>query len=349
MERSRGASLVEASNLFILHADARSFNLNPTHTRHAEQSVIILPMVRDVQAMGGATRILRGSQVEVGNYLACCGRSGVEMRLLNEYCQYFIARKIVRLEPDRVVAAEAKKGDVLIMHPHVVHASCFNTIGSPWRITFNMGTRFTSRLNTLSFPSDRKLPMVDEAVVVRYGEPISLEFSAARGLRWNVGDGGRVSLEKFRASAEDGRDYQRQARFRFFLEKAGETGRLGSVGDAVLHGDMVNIVHRNFEGEAKGIAVGRKDGKLRVLSETGEKAEGGEEDEKQGIFVLQTLPSLPPSPVLTGDRPTLFLLDWKSGRHVNCGEASAAGEEKGAVECRWTDQGEWQEVILSKT
>jgi len=78
-------------------------------------------------------------------------------------------------------------------------------------------------------------------------------------------------------------------------------------------------------------------------------ARRGEEDEKQGIFVLQTLPSLPPSPVLSGDRPTLFLLDWKSGRHVNCGEASAAGEEKGAVECRWTDQGEWQEVILSKT
>jgi hypothetical protein len=125
------------------HVDGGHFDFHKYDS--PEQSVILLPMVRDVGATGGATKIIRGSQKEVGEYLSYKGREGVHRRMLNEQIKLFLVKAILNKEPSRLTSAEAKKGDVLIIHPFLVHTASVNTIGQPWRITFNMGTRWKNR------------------------------------------------------------------------------------------------------------------------------------------------------------------------------------------------------------
>ena len=120
------------------HVDGAHFN--PHKLTSLEQSIIVLPMLRDVAFAGGNTIILRNSHKDVINFLHAAGPNGVSDRRLNEFACYLVmTADTSRFEE----VAPCAPGDLLIMHPFVVHSSSRNTKGNPWRISFNMGARWS--------------------------------------------------------------------------------------------------------------------------------------------------------------------------------------------------------------
>jgi hypothetical protein len=152
-----------------------------------EQSVTLLPMLRPVNALGGNTLIIKNSHKKVARYLARQGHVGVTYRRLYAYANY-IAENADPL--DIIEAATCTAGDILVMHPFVVHSSSKNTEGSPWRVSFNMtimwkanpfSTGITCPLKTsITEALSDSVSVAIEASILHYGQPIQILFSSSQ-------------------------------------------------------------------------------------------------------------------------------------------------------------------------
>eukprot|EP01083_Nonionella_stella_P041667 112883_1 len=132
------------------HVDGGHFS--PHCLGSIEQSVILLPMIRNVKSNGGGnTVILAGSHKDIAQKLHN-EKNGIDKNILNEYCEEMATQwpreKILE-------AAPSNSGDVWLFHPFLVHSAGRNTrrvdinesnISSKskdfFRLTFNIGTRW---------------------------------------------------------------------------------------------------------------------------------------------------------------------------------------------------------------
>lgn len=123
------------------HVDGGHFDLHKLNS--LEQSVIVLPMLQDVNIDGGNTLVVPKSHLVVMKELYCHLPSGLNKEELNRF-----AHEVGRSEK-RLQAAPCKAGDLLVMHPFLVHAASRNKDQNPVRVSFNMGTCWTDKKQSL--------------------------------------------------------------------------------------------------------------------------------------------------------------------------------------------------------
>lgn len=122
------------------HVDGGFFS--PHYLLSPEQSVVVLPMLHDVGVGGGNTVVLPGSH----HYMAQLLHQNREQGLSKAVTQDL--GKLGRAWTTRKEIAPCHGGDVLILHPLLVHAAGFHTNGAmAKRITFNLGTKWTRSLS----------------------------------------------------------------------------------------------------------------------------------------------------------------------------------------------------------
>lgn len=122
------------------HVDGGHFS--PHLLTSPEQSVVVLPMLHDIALGGGNTVVLPGSHHYMAQLLHRQGCDGLPKKVTQD------CRKLGRAWPKRKEIAPCQAGDVLIMHPMLVHAGGFHTNGTATtRISFNLGTKWTRPVN----------------------------------------------------------------------------------------------------------------------------------------------------------------------------------------------------------
>ena len=100
------------------------------------KSVTVLPLVTKIGKGYGGTALCRGSHKHINYWIH---------KLQNREDIYdYIYRKIDKKD---IIEANGDAGDILIMHPHLVHASsdALNKPYIPVRVTFNMGVKNTNK------------------------------------------------------------------------------------------------------------------------------------------------------------------------------------------------------------
>ena len=96
------------------------------------QSVVILPMVTPISAGGGGTVLLRGSHKSVARWLHDSGEWGVGN---HRRIQTIVQRAMETNGMGACVEATGDAGDVLVMHPLLVHA-----VNDARRVTFHLSS-----------------------------------------------------------------------------------------------------------------------------------------------------------------------------------------------------------------
>eukprot|EP01083_Nonionella_stella_P196797 723904_1 len=158
---------LHASSYRSWHVDGGHFT--PHHLNSREQSVIVLPMIRDVAKGGGNTMVLKRSHIYMAQKLHAADSNSkgahttihhVEGKVQDGQQNSVLgggggggipreetqnANDIAAMWPDDLIVemAPCGAGDVLLMHPFLVHAAGIAEIGHPMRIAFNMGVRWT--------------------------------------------------------------------------------------------------------------------------------------------------------------------------------------------------------------
>ena len=182
------------------HIDGGSDTLDTT------QSVVVLPLVTTIRAGGGGTALLAQSHAQVAAFLHGKGERG--RRSVDRKIGELVADGLAARNGLRVVEATGAAGDVLVMHPLLVHASSpasrttlAQSEDGRWacvkhgiRVTFNLSTLW--RQPPLRVPADpANAPplgsLVEQSLVdavagarpaagcVRYGEEVQLRFVAS--------------------------------------------------------------------------------------------------------------------------------------------------------------------------
>jgi ectoine hydroxylase-related dioxygenase (phytanoyl-CoA dioxygenase family) len=124
------------------HVDGGHFT--PHYLTSPEQSVIVLPILHEVDINSGSTLVLPESHHYMAQLLHSRGAQGLQ-KCVTQDC-----RPLGRIWPiDKRDVAPLHRRDVILLHPLVVHAAGFHTNLSSQqnRITFNMGTRWTRKLS----------------------------------------------------------------------------------------------------------------------------------------------------------------------------------------------------------
>eukprot|EP00553_Chaetoceros_curvisetus_P007507 CAMPEP_0204626144 /NCGR_PEP_ID=MMETSP0717-20131115/11799_1 /ASSEMBLY_ACC=CAM_ASM_000666 /TAXON_ID=230516 /ORGANISM="Chaetoceros curvisetus" /LENGTH=131 /DNA_ID=CAMNT_0051642015 /DNA_START=178 /DNA_END=573 /DNA_ORIENTATION=- len=96
-------------------------------------------MIRSVDNGGGNTVVLKKSHIYMAQRLRDAGKEGIPKEVTQN------ANDIARIWPQDLFfeIAPCCAGDILLMHPFLVHAAGFADEGKPLRIAFNMGVRWT--------------------------------------------------------------------------------------------------------------------------------------------------------------------------------------------------------------
>jgi hypothetical protein len=109
------------------HLDGIDEEINPT------QSLVILPFITDVKQLGGGTAIIPGSHKLINDYIH--SKKSYKVDLLDK-----INNIVDNNNKNNIIEAIGNKGDILILHPHLIHSSSYADIKSKVRITFNLST-----------------------------------------------------------------------------------------------------------------------------------------------------------------------------------------------------------------
>lgn len=121
------------------HVDGGHFT--PHFLDSPEQSIIILPMIRPVSIGGGNTIILKKSHIYMAQQLSKAGLKGISRQETQD------TNDVAKLWPQNLITemAPCNAGDVLLMHPFLVHSAGQAIRGHPLRIAFNMGVKWNRR------------------------------------------------------------------------------------------------------------------------------------------------------------------------------------------------------------
>ena len=155
----------KTSEVNTWHVDGGHYT--PHFLDSPEQSVIILPMIRPVGKGGGNTMILKKSHLYMAQKLQEAGKDGIPKEVTQNL------NSIGKMWPKDLIveAAPCDAGDVLLMHPFVVHSAGVAMNGHPLRIAFNMGVRWRRKpyindnTDDLSHPdSDKHLSFLEKSI-----------------------------------------------------------------------------------------------------------------------------------------------------------------------------------------
>ena len=98
------------------------------------QSIILLPFITKVTKNSGGTAVIPGSHKLINDYI-------LRHNYKTNNNVYDIINKIKNNNINNIIDIKGNKGDVLILHPHLVHSSSYADINSKVRITFNLSTQ----------------------------------------------------------------------------------------------------------------------------------------------------------------------------------------------------------------
>jgi len=128
------------------HVDGGHFT--PHKVSSPDQSVIILPCLRDINSNCGNTLLLPGSHIQIAQKLYENRENGVDKFELNDYCEELASNWPSK---DIVEVAPCSAGDILLLHPFIAHSAGRNRRKvirkmksdiDNFRLTFNIGTKW---------------------------------------------------------------------------------------------------------------------------------------------------------------------------------------------------------------
>lgn len=108
--------------------------LNYKNEISLNQSNILLPFITTVKKNDGGTIVIPGSHKLINDYIL---RYNYNTNKNTDHC----INKIVSDNNNKIIDVIGEQGDILIMHPHLVHSPSFADINSKIRITFNLSTQ----------------------------------------------------------------------------------------------------------------------------------------------------------------------------------------------------------------
>ena len=105
--------------------------LNYKNEINTSQSVILLPFITTVNKNEGGTAVIPGSHKIINNYIL---RQNYKT---NKNLDAVIDNIVIKHNKN-IIDVTGEQGDILIMHPYLVHSPSFADINSNIRITFNL-------------------------------------------------------------------------------------------------------------------------------------------------------------------------------------------------------------------
>mmetsp|Transcript_8105 Transcript_8105/g.24095 ORF Transcript_8105/g.24095 Transcript_8105/m.24095 type:complete len:262 (-) Transcript_8105:290-1075(-) len=114
-----------------------------TDRQFTSKSLVMLPFLTDVGNGGGGTAVLPGSHNAMMGFMYNKSPEKVESKLpkfIEQTVRWAHHPNKSYLNNMCVTEATGTAGDVLIMHPLLIHCGSVNLEGNPTRVTFNMST-----------------------------------------------------------------------------------------------------------------------------------------------------------------------------------------------------------------
>ena len=108
--------------------------LNYKNEINSRQSVVILPFITTVNKNEGGTAVIPGSHKLINDYTL---RQNYKT---NKNLDHIINNIVIK-NSKKIIDVTGEQGDILLMHPHLVHSPSFAAINSKVRITFNLSTQ----------------------------------------------------------------------------------------------------------------------------------------------------------------------------------------------------------------
>jgi ectoine hydroxylase-related dioxygenase (phytanoyl-CoA dioxygenase family) len=108
--------------------------LNYKNEINTKQSVVLLPFITTINKNEGGTAVIPGSHKLINNYIL---RQNYKT---NKNLDPVIDNIVIQ-NPKKIIDIIGDQGDILIMHPHLVHSPSYADINSKVRITFNLSTK----------------------------------------------------------------------------------------------------------------------------------------------------------------------------------------------------------------
>ena len=111
--------------------------LNYKNEINTKQSVVLLPFITTLNKNEGGTAVIPGSHKLINDYIL---RHNFKTNKKLDH----VIDKIVNNNTKQIIDVTGEQGDILIMHPHLVHSPSFADVNSKVRITFNLSTKITN-------------------------------------------------------------------------------------------------------------------------------------------------------------------------------------------------------------
>lgn len=108
--------------------------LNYKNEINTKQSVVLLPFITTVNKNEGGTAVIPGSHKLINDYI-------LRQNYKTNKNLDLIIDNIVINHNKNIIDVTGEQGDILIMHPHLVHSPSFADVNSKVRITFNLSTQ----------------------------------------------------------------------------------------------------------------------------------------------------------------------------------------------------------------
>lgn len=159
-----------STDLLSWHVDGGHFS--PHYLESPEQSVIILPMIRDVADGGGNTIVLKRSHIYIAKKLKEAGKNGISRETtqnLNDVAKIWPKHLVETVSP-------CKAGDILLMHPFLVHSAGRAQKNHPLRIAFNIGVKWKKETLCLD-TSERDQSWMEKSIVWCLNQPLDVLYN----------------------------------------------------------------------------------------------------------------------------------------------------------------------------
>ena len=104
----------------------------------SEKSVTIMPLITSITNNGGGTALFKGSHKLVNDWIL----SGQNRYSLQDFIDKTMDKEFKYNNTNNIVETTGEEGDILIMHPHLLHAASLCSNKNKLRVTFNLSVNY---------------------------------------------------------------------------------------------------------------------------------------------------------------------------------------------------------------
>ena len=104
---------------------------------NSEKSVTIIPLVTSITNNGGGTALFKGSHKLINDWIL----TGQNRCSLQDYIDKIMDKELV--SNNNIVETTGEEGDILVMHPHLLHAPSLCNKNNKLRVTFNLSVNYS--------------------------------------------------------------------------------------------------------------------------------------------------------------------------------------------------------------